>query len=443
MKRAWALAFAISGCGGQAAPALPGAATCPGVTLHDEPVPAAGTDSIRGCLTYGWTRVLVGSGTFASVGADGTIAALSNVSGSNWVTVLSPAGDTLGSFPVDPTGDLVRIAPDGSVVTASLTGSIRRFRRDGTVVWTIDAGKAISDLAVAPDGGILVSAYVDDSTAGPAHAMLATYDRDGVGTWSKTIQHAATPTLAARSDGSVAMTTRDNCAPPTPCSTNFDPNRLDAVTAPHVEATSAVVVLDSEGQTIGVSHLDQDLRHPRGPLFVRSAFLGAAGMVAQVRAWGDETSPQSLQVDVDPNGMGHPVSLDVPASPDALISLDAQGAFCWARHFAPMDATAHAQIIGLYASRAGMALDVNGDIYKVHHVFYVSPAGQIVWRLDRANDGSMNDVSLAGIDDVGDVVLSGRFDAAVDFDPGPEDDTKSADEGHRRYVSVLRPCSPR
>ena len=76
----------------------PTADTCAGAELNDDPPLMAGSDSVHGCLAYGWTRVLVGSGTFASVAPDGTVAALSNVSGSRWVTVLSRYGETLGSF---------------------------------------------------------------------------------------------------------------------------------------------------------------------------------------------------------------------------------------------------------------------------------------------------------------------------------------------------------
>jgi len=438
---AWTLAVTVAGCGAPAE--APTADICAGAELHDDPPLMDGSDSVRGCLAYGWTRVLVGSGSFASVAPDGTVAALSNVSGSSWVTVLSWDGETLGSFPIDPTGDIVRIAPGGGVVAASFTGRIRRFAPSGNVEWSIDAGASISDLAVSPDGAVLISEYVDDSPTEAAHGVLSRYDADGTTGWSKTIRHAAAPALATRADGAVAMTTRDACSSPEPCRASFDPNGADGPMVPGAQAASAVVLLDASGQTIGISDLDQDPQHPQGPLFVKSSFMGLGALTAEIRAWGGATTPEKIEIDVDPNGDAHRISMDLPASPDALITLDPRGSFCWARHFAPMDDTARAQIIGLFASRAGVAVDVNGDVYKVHHVLHLSPSGQIVWRLDRANDGSMNDVALAGIDDTGDVVLSGRFDGAEDFDPGSATDVKSADESHRRYITVLRPCTAR
>jgi hypothetical protein len=38
------------------------------------------------------------------------------------------------------------------------------------------------------------------------------------------------------------------------------------------------------------------------------------------------------------------------------------------------------------------------------------------------------------------IVLSGRFEGTVDFDPGPSEDRLTAGTSARRYISVISAC---
>ena len=411
----WAGAF-VAGCGGSPTEITSSSSgQCPvaaaTLELPQLPEPA-------GCFRYGWTKQLSGSGTLAAVASDGTIAALSLQDGVRQVTVLDRMGQQLGSFPIEPYGDLLRIFPGGEVVAATRTGQLARFDMRGTALAKLDFGHPIEDLAATPSGLLLVSWQGEGGAAGLSeHGVVAAFSRDGTLHWSTTIEYETAPALAVSPDGSLLATGRATSA-------------LGSLTA-------FSILLDLNGQEVTRHTLSVSAAHPAGPLFVRSAFMGRVAL-QELSAWPNAGSWPAT-VDVDPSDSVSELTLHSNA-PDFLTASDLAGASCWARSFRPLDESNHARLVSFAANARGAVIDVNGDVYKVHHIMRLSAAGTVRWRYDRPNDGMMNDVLLAGIDARDLVVLSGRFEGTQDFDPGPAIDARTATVESRRYITALFDC---
>jgi hypothetical protein len=144
---------------------------------------------------------------------------------------------------------------------------------------------------------------------------------------------------------------------------------------------------------------------------------------------------------VDPGPAVTLRAVDTDAAPDHLLGFSGR-MLAWDLGFPPLDDSGRAYVVGLFANRYGVALDVNGDVYKTHHILQLSPDGVVRLRYDKPNDGIANDVQLAGMDDAGQIVLSGRFEGTQDFDPRPGAavDSLSASPEARRYISAISAC---
>lgn len=382
------------------------------------------------CVRYHFTRLLPGSGVEASVAADGTIAALSEVAGAHWASVLSRDGRLLGFFALDPFAELVRAAAGSELVAAAADGRVRRYRADGSVRWTAQLEGHIVDLWPEPGGGAIVSRQVD----GGAVSYL-----DAAGSVVRTLAVRSAPFVVRDGAGNVALTSRDLCQDEAPCGSGFDPNAAPKPTAVSAggRETSAVVLLDAQARTTGGFLADVTDAAQVGPLFIRSAWLGPGAVVVQATAVATERMQTS--VDVDPSSAVRLLDVDTDRAPDHLLGL-AGRELSWVFAPTPLDDSERAHVLGLFAHPGGVVVDVNGDVYKTHHILQLSSQGLMTMRYDAPNDGIANDLRLAGVDDSGRIVLSGRFDGTRDFDPGADRDALTATPEARRYISVISAC---
>jgi hypothetical protein len=391
------------------------------------------TDAVQdaaACVTYHFTRVLAGTGLDASVAPDGTIVAVSEVDGLHQASVLNGSGNLLGSFELDPFTAVVRAAAGGAVVAAASDGRVRRYAATGEVVWTSQLEHRASDLVALAEGGAIV--------AGQAEAGVVSYlDYHGRVTASLTTRTA--PTLAADESGRLALISRDQCRPQAPCGAGFDPNRPDVSPAPLAggSETSAMVLLDQQGQTTGGFISSVTSEQPVGPLFVRAGLMQDGAVVIHSSAVASERLRTNM--DVDPGAGVALREVDTDAAPDRLLAFEGR-TLLWDHGFEPLDDSGRAYVIAMSANQHGVVVDVNGDVYKTHHIVLLGPDGKTRLRYDQPNDGIENDVRLAGMDGAGRIVLSGRFAGSHDFDPGPDQDTHTASVTARRYISVLSEC---
>jgi hypothetical protein len=416
-------ALLLLGCGAAPDVSTPPAATAP-------------TDAPADCVAYHWTRALPGSGTDAAVAADGSIVAVSELQGLHAATVLDRDGNALGSFALDPFTSQVRIAAGGHVVAAAADGRVRSFGVDGSVVWTAELGHAVVDLVALVDGGAVVSGQA-------ATGVVSFLDAQG-NVQSRSSMRAAA-FIVADDSGRLALTSRDACSIDHPCGTGFDPNQVSvpSAAAPATDAggvqTSAVVLLDATHHTTGGFISGVNAAEPLGPIFIRSGLLGPDALVVQASAVSIQR--QRASIDVDP-GLGVVMrDVDTDAAPDHLLGLTGRS-LAWDHGFEPLDDSGRARLVGLFANRRGVAVDVNGDVYKTHHILQLGPDGAPRLRYDKPNDGIANDVRLAGMDERGRIVLSGRFEGTQDFDPSAGSDVLTATPEARRYVTVLSACEP-
>ncbi len=383
------------------------------------------------CVAYHWTRALPGSGTDASVAADGSIVAVSELQGLHTATTLDRDGRELGTFALDPFTTVVRAAAGGRVLAAAADGRVRSFNADGSTRWTAELGHPPLDLVARADGGAIVS--------GQAETGLVSY-LDGQGNVQRSNVVRAPPLLAADDTGHLALTSRDACSIDDPCGSGFDPNQATASSAATDAGgaqTSAVVLLDAAQRTTGGFISGVNAGEPLGPVFIRSGLLGPDALVVQASAVSSQR--QRASIDVDP-GLGVAMrEVDTDAAPDHLLGFAGRG-LVWDRGFQPLDDSGRAHVVGLFANHQGVTVDVNGDVYKTHHILQLAPDGSLRLRYDKPNDGIANDVRLAGMDARGRIVLSGRFEGTQDFDPGAGTDMLTATPEARRYVSVLSAC---
>ncbi len=410
---------------------LLGCGASPEASTSREALPPPASPAPADCVIYRWTRALPGSGIDAAVAPDGTIVAVSELQGLHSVTVLDRDGNTLGSFALDPFTSQVRVATGGRVVAAAADGRVRSFAADGRIVWTAELGHAVVDLVARGDGGAVVSGQAETgvvSYLGPQGAL------------ERASAVRVAPFLVADASGRLALTSRDACSIDTPCGSGFDPNQAAAAstaTEPGGAQTSAVVLLDAAHRTTGGFVSGIDSANPLGPVFIRSGLLGADAVVVQARALSLQR--QRASIDVDP-GLGVAMrDVDTDAAPDHLLGFSGRS-LAWDRGFEPLDDSGRANLVGLFANPEGVVVDVNGDVYKTHHILQLAPDGSLRLRYDKPNDGIANDVRLAGVDDLGRIVLSGRFEGTQDFDPGVGTDVLTATPEARRYVTVLSAC---
>ncbi len=393
----------------------------------DAPAALAATSD---CVTYHWTRVLPGSGTQASVAPDGTVVAVSELQGLHSATVLDRDGNELSRFALDPFTSLIRVAAGGRVAAVAADGRVRSFAADGAVRWTTELGHAVTDLVALADGGVIVS--------GQAESGVVSY-LDAQGNVQGRSRVRAAPFIVADNTGRVVLTSRDVCSLDAPCGSGFDPNRTatPAATDAGGAQTSAVVLLDAAHLTIGGFIAGVTAAEPLGPVFLRSGLLGPDALVVQSRAVSIQR--QRASIDVDP-GLGVAMrDVDTDAAPDHLLAFSGRR-LVWDRGFEALDDSGRANLVSLFANRQGVVVDVNGDVYKTHHILLLGPDGTPRLRYDKPNDGIANDVKLAGMDDLGRIVLSGRFEGTQDFDPGAASDPLTATPEARRYVTVVSGC---
>lgn len=382
------------------------------------------------CVTYHFTRVLAGTGLDANVAPDGTIVAVSEVDGLHQASVLDESGNLLGSFELSPFSSVVRAAAGGAVVAAAPDGRIRRYTATGEVVWTSQLEYRAIDLVALANGGAIV--------AGQGERGLVSY-LDAQGRAAASLSTRTAPTLAMDESGRVTLTSRDQCRAQAPCGAGFDPSHPDVSPAPLAggSETSAVVLLDQQRRTTGGFISSVTDEQPVGPLFVRAGVMQDGVVVVHSSAVAAERLRTSM--DVDP-GTGVALrEVDTEAAPDRMLAF-AGRTLLWDHGFEPLDDSGRAYVIGMFANQHGVVVDVNGDVYKNHHIVLLGPDGKTRLRYDKPNDGIENDVRLAGMDGAGRIVLSGRFAGSHDFNPGPDEDTHTASITSRRYISVLSEC---
>lgn len=391
---------------------------------------AAAAPESANCVTYHFTRVLAGSGSDASVAPDGSIVAVSELAGLRSATVLDRDGHELTTFPLGPFASVVRVASGGRVVAAAADGRVRSFGADGRVRWTLDLHVPVADVLARPDGGAVVSGQAEQGVV----AFV-----DSQGRVESTARVRAAPFLSAEGGERLLLTSRDTCSVQAPCAAGFDPNqaRAPVVSEAGGVQTSALVLLDGARRTLGgfISGVDQE--HPVGPVYVRSAPLGPAAVVVQATALASDR--QRVEVDVDPGLAVALRAVDTETAPDRLLAFSGRS-LVWDYGFEPLDDSGRAYVVGMFANQRGVVVDVNGDVYKTHHIFLLGADGALQFRYDKPNDGIANDVRLAGMDDDGHMVLSGRFEGTLDFDPGPGVDEHRASPEARRYITAISSC---
>jgi hypothetical protein len=301
-------------------------------------------------------------------------------------------------------------------------------------MWTAELGLGVLDLEPREPGGALVSAQTAD---GPGRLSYL----DDAGNVDQEFPVRTAPFLALDGDGAVALTSRDRCRSDAPCGVGFDPHApaIPNAAAPDGSETSAVVLLDPQGRTTGGFISNVNTAAPVGPLFMRSG-LTSAGIVVLAKA----VAPARTQTtaDMDPGVSVALRDVDTDAAPDRLLAFSGR-TLVWDRGFEPLDDSGRAYVVGVFANRQGVALDVNGDVYKTHHLLQLSSEGSVRLRYDKSNDGIANDVRLVGMDGAGHIVLSGRFDGTQDFDPGAGVDSFTASPDARRYITSISACPSR
>jgi len=349
----------------------------------------------------------------------------------------------------------------GGTTTGSTTGGT-----SGTTVpsegWPWTHGAAGTTITasysdIAPDDSVLIMGQFEETIDFGAGAItshgyrdnyLARVSTDGALQWGVTWGNRGTEdsnneyhganSLAATADGG-AVAIGWFWEP-----TDLDPTVGEDWATPQDDSDTYAIRLDGSGNHLWSAHFAGETRV--------DAWAVASTSDGGVVIGGSFNGT----VDLDP-GAGEDIRTATPGDAAFLVKLDRAGAVVWAHTLDSQndvsnptpfsideDGDGNLTVIGSYTGAvdfdpgADEAILGSGvDTWSGTFVARYDPDGALLWVTDLAGDGDSRVTYGGDVNSAGEVVLAGIFSEAVDFDPGPADDTRDVVGSWDVFVTAL------